>query len=356
MNTSTTPEPGSLSSSSFSFRSVLSSLAWTFVFNTVIAGFLHLVGAFDTTFSIIFIISQCVGLSICLSVKILFSLLTPTWGPLKLLLLLAGILVGTLIGIGTSTRVVGEALGEVGRYCSPQGEILILGLFFGVIIAYFFISRERLSRSEIEAREERLQRVTLEKLATETELKLLQAQIEPHFLFNTLSNLTSLLETDVDTARRMLDNLIHYLRTSLTASRRDTITLEQEMDLIRAYLQIYHVRMGERLQFELLLPDDLKPTPFSPMLIQPLVENAIKHGLEPKVEGGKISVTVSKSKDRLLIQVADTGLGLQGETSAGVGLDNVRQRMATLYGQAGQLSLTANPDAGVTAIIEVPCD
>jgi len=356
MKPSTTIEPTAWSCSSISFRSILSSVAWTFLFNTVIALFLHLMGGFGTTFPVIFVISQCVGISNCLSIKLLFYKLNPTWAPAKILLLLTAILVGTLIGIGTSTLLVGDALGDVERYASPKGEILILGLFFGVIITYFFSSRERISQTEIEAREERLRRVTIEKLATETELKLLQAQIEPHFLFNTLSNLTSLLETDVDTARRMLDNLIHYLRTSLTVSRRDTISLEQEINLIRAYLQIYQVRMGERLQFELLLPDDLRSTPFSPMLIQPLVENAIKHGLEPKVEGGQVRVEVSKSEDRLVIQVTDTGLGLQGEGSTGVGLDNVRQRLTTLYGETGQLSLTANPEAGVTATIEVPCE
>ncbi len=337
------------------FSHVFGTVALTVIFNTVIALFLDAISVFNISFLVMLVISQCVGLSICIASKVLFFTLTPRWLPLKLLLMTAAILVGTFIGIFLSTLLVGDSLGEDGRYSSPQGQILILGLFFGSIIAYFFISRDRLSHTEMQAQEERLKRETAEKQAAKTELRLLQAQIEPHFLFNTLSTLLSLLETDTSATKQMLEDLIHYLRTSLATSRREVVTLSQEADLIRAYLMLFKVRMGDRLTFDIHLPESLNNTPFAPMLIQPLVENAIKHGLEPKVEGGHVSVTFAKHAGVLRIQVADTGLGLKDNAPKGVGLENIQERLNSLYDDAGRLVLNENAEAGLTVTLEVPC-
>jgi LytS/YehU family sensor histidine kinase len=152
----------------------------------------------------------------------------------------------------------------------------------------------------------------------------------------------------------MLADLTHYLRTSLSKTRKDVSTLGQEMEMVRGYLKIFKVRMGDRLQYKVEIPDDLKDAPLSPMIVQPLVENAIRHGLEPKVGGGAIDIRAYQRKDRLVVAVADTGLGMQGDQEPGTGLNNIRERLKSLYGDRGRLILQENDPSGVKAIIEVP--
>jgi sensor histidine kinase YesM len=232
--------------------------------------------------------------------------------------------------------------------------MVILGLLFGSIISYFFVSRDTISATKALVQEERIKRLTSEKKAVESNLKLLQAQIEPHFLFNTLSNILSLLETDLEKGKCMLEDLIHYLRTSLSKTREDTTTIGQEIEMIRAYMNIFKVRMGDRLRYKMDIPDNLKNLPFSPMLIQPLVENAIKHGLEPKIEGGEVSISGEKIGETLRLEIADTGVGFYEESALGTGLSNIRERLQSLYGENGRLILEENRPCGLKAIIEVP--
>jgi sensor histidine kinase YesM len=334
--------------------------ALTIVFSTLIAIFLDIFAAFDSPFRVTFIISQCIGLSINLTFKLLFSLayklqpklFYPRWLLPRFFLLLSAIVLGSFVGIILSNLLVGEALTTDGRY----SQILLLGIFFGVIIVYFFISWTQMTRMKQQFQEERLIREKYEKQVAQTQLRLLQAQIEPHFLFNTLSTVLSLLETDASTSKLMLEDLIHYLRTSLATSRKEIVTLAEEADMIRAYLMIFKVRMGERLWFTIDLPEQLKAEPFAPMLIQPLVENAIKHGLEPKVEGGQISLRFDKIDGVLKVQVSDSGLGMDEQAENGVGLENIRERLGTLYGEDARLTLEEVKPSGLTATIEVPCD
>ncbi len=198
------------------------------------------------------------------------------------------------------------------------------------------------------------QGLTSEKRVVETNLRLLQAQIEPHFLFNTLSNILSLLDTDSNKGRSMLMDLIRYLRTSLTKTRGDTTTLGQEMGMIRAYLNIFKVRMEGRLRYRIDVPDSIKDLPFPPMLVQPLVENAIKHGIEPKIDGGEVTIRARKDGDVIRLELADTGTGLHEDCDMGFGLSNVRERLQSLYGDRGRLILGENRPSGLKAIIEVP--
>jgi len=207
---------------------------------------------------------------------------------------------------------------------------------------------------EAQIREERLKRVTTQKQAAETRLRLLQAQIEPHFLFNTLSNIVSLIETDVEKGKSMLIDLTQYLRAALSKTRSDRVTLGQELELIKAYMQIYKVRMGDRLKFTVAIPDTLEEIKFPPMLIQPLVENSIKHGLEPKIEGGEITISACRTNQSVQIRIADTGLGLANMSEKGMGLTNISQRLESIYGNRGLLILEENEPQGLTAIIEVP--
>lgn len=196
----------------------------------------------------------------------------------------------------------------------------------------------------------------VERQALQAQLQLLQAQIEPHMLFNTLANLQGLIALDPAQAQTMLDQLIVYLRATLSASRAQRTTLGQEFTLLDAYLGLMSVRMGARLSFALDLPEALRNTEVPPMLLQPLVENAIAHGVEPNVAGGHIQVTARAADGGLELLVSDTGRGLDagpGKPGTGLGLSNVRERLNALYGERATLSLDAAPQ-GATARILLP--
>jgi signal transduction histidine kinase len=203
----------------------------------------------------------------------------------------------------------------------------------------------------------------LERQATEARLKLLESQLEPHMLFNTLANLRALIATDPNRAIGMLDRLNNYLRATLSASRATTHTLEQEFARLRDYLELMAVRMGPRLQYTLDLPEDLRQQKMPALLLQPLVENAIAHGLEPKVEGGSIAVHASHTAGTLTLEVVDTGMGFDASTLShpatpdrGYGLSHVRERLHTLYGDAGALNFIAGDASGTRARITFPSE
>ena len=199
--------------------------------------------------------------------------------------------------------------------------------------------------------------------ATEAQLKLLQAQLEPHMLFNTLANLRVLIATDPVRAQDMLDHLIDYLRATLAASRAPLHPLADEFERLYDYLELMAVRMGQRLTFALELPESLRALPVPPLLLQPLVENAIRHGLEPQVQGGHITVRASVlagSTPRLQLQVLDTGVGLASMDAAratpgnSFGLAQVRERLATLHGPQATLELIAARAGGTCVSITFP--
>lgn len=185
-------------------------------------------------------------------------------------------------------------------------------------------------------------------------LALLQAQIEPHFLFNTLANVRSMVDRDPRTAGQMLDLLNRYLRASLGRTRTPLTTCGAEMELIEALLGIAAIRLGARLRYEIRLPDALREAHLPPLLLQPLVENALKHGIEPAVEGGEIHVECTAALGRLLLRVRDTGIGFPENAPAGVGLSNIRARLASLYGSEGELALYHNTPRGTVAEVTVP--
>ena len=196
----------------------------------------------------------------------------------------------------------------------------------------------------------------LKRQLVEANLKMMQAQVEPHFLFNTLASVDYLIETDAPRASRMQKNLIQYLRAALPQMRGGSTTLGKEVALCRSYLEILKVRMEERLQFAINVPQGLLAAQFPPMVLQTLVENAIKHGLEPKPQGGTLTLAADVAHGSLRVTVADTGLGfgVAAQPGGGVGLDNVRERLAALFGGAAQLAIEANSPSGTIARIEVP--
>jgi len=209
----------------------------------------------------------------------------------------------------------------------------------------------RRERAELQANVDRAERER-----TTAELKALRAQVEPHFLYNTLSNVVSLIEREPATAKYMTERLIGYLRHTLDASRREHATVGDELAIIADYLEILRLRMGERLWYEVAADDATRALPLSPMLLQPLVENAIKHGLEPKIEGGRITVSAAVQDGRLNIVVEDTGLGFGVATDtagSGSGLANVRGRLKAIYGDAARLSIE-QPEAGTRIRLSLP--
>ena len=333
--------------------SVYRYIVLTAVFNTVIAGFLYTVEYFRGSFAICFVMSQSIGFSICFFVIGLFWLLKPRAVLTKLLLLVGTILLGTAIGLVIGVHLAGIKQADKIYNLPSLIRNMSIGLIFGFIVFYFFLSRHQIRYAGSKAREEHLKRLTSEKEMAETKLRLLQAQIEPHFLFNTLSNVLSLLDTDVKKGRAMLLNLTRYLRLTLDKTRSKITTLEQELETVSAYMNIYKVRMGDRLEFSIDVSDDLKQMTLPPMLIQPLVENAIKHGLEPKVAGGRIHISIGRENGILRIVIADTGEGISENAGDGVGLTNIRQRLTSLYGEKARLILKQNAPSGVIAILEV---
>lgn len=200
-----------------------------------------------------------------------------------------------------------------------------------------------------------------ERRATEARLRLLQGQIEPHFLFNTLANVLSLLEHDTPKAREMLESFVDYLRSSLGSLRRDQHTLGDELVLIEAYLRVVGIRMDDRLRWTVDVPDALRRAPLPALTLQPLVENAIVHGLEPKLDGGQVRVHAVAERGRLRITVEDDGLGLPaaGESRrhhAGTGLAcrNIRERLQQQHGNAASLEIASASPQGVRATLTLP--
>ncbi|MBT8370799.1 MAG: sensor histidine kinase [Deltaproteobacteria bacterium] len=333
-------------------KSVLRSLFITFIFDTIIAIFLTAI-QFGEGFVFNFIFSQCIGLCICSCVLIAFHGFQKAKPIYQTIMVGAALLIGTLIGSFLGTLVSGLSTADV---FERHGliQLLFLGVMFGSIITYIFSSRAQIADSEARIQEEKIKRLTSEKKAAEANLKLLQAQIEPHFLFNTLSNVLSLLDTNPRKGQSMLSNFIQYLRASISKIRQEQATLGQEMEMIRAYLNVFKFRMGDRLDYKIDLPKNLEDILFPPMLIQPLVENAIKHGLEPKIDGGEISISGIEKDGFLKLEVVDTGMGFREERESGMGLANIRERLQSLYGNRGRLILEEHQPHGLKATIEVP--
>lgn len=199
-----------------------------------------------------------------------------------------------------------------------------------------------------------IDRARLDAEVKRAQLQLLRAQIEPHFLFNTLSAVRSLARMDRAATVEILDNLIRYFEAALPRLQQDEAVLSEEMRLIEAYLGIYRVRMGTRLAYEVALPADLAEVRVPTMMLLTLVENALKHGVNPVVEGGFVRVSAHRERDTLLLKVADSGRGMSARHGYGMGLANVRQRLLMLYGEAAVLSLAHAEPRGVVASICIP--
>jgi hypothetical protein len=202
------------------------------------------------------------------------------------------------------------------------------------------------------------ERESMQRQLSEARMQMMQAQVEPHFLFNTLASVEHLIETNPPRASAMQRSLIQYLRAVLPQMRDSNLTtnLGREVDMVTAYLDLLKMRMEERLTVDIAIPDGLRSAAFPPMMLQSMVENAIKHGLECKPEGGTLRVSAEVAHNKLRVTVADDGVGfgVMPSNGTGLGLTNIRERLKLLHGEAGQLHIAANSPSGVIATIEVP--
>jgi len=273
-------------------------------------------------------------------------------GVIVLLLLIA---IGTIAGGAVSNLNYGVSRDYMltTRFIADTVYWFAIAAF--VVLIYALQRRAALASTRLHRAQ--VDRVALQKQTLEAQLQLMRAQIEPHFLFNTLANAKRLCQTDVDRGLSMLDNLIIYLRAALPQMR-DTAatTLGKEVDLVHAYVEVLAIRMGARLKFQFDVPAELCARQFPPMMLLTLVENAIKHGLNPSPDGGTIDVRARLDRGDLIVAVADTGVGFGAAATggAGIGLANTRARLAAIFGPRADLSLATNTPSGVIATIRVP--
>lgn len=280
----------------------------------------------------------------------------PGWA--GVLLVLVGVTVGYLLGTWLADQLCRHygwyLAGDGANTATPLRTSILITALAGVVVSYYFYSANKGAYLERKMREARQH-------ATEARLKLLEAQLEPHMLFNTLANLRALISTDAARAQTMLDHMIAYLRATLAASRNSTHTLQAEFDRLHDYLALMGIRMGPRLSCSLDLPAPLAALPVPALLLQPLVENSIQHGLEPQVEGGSIRVSARQEGPDLVLDVVDTGVGLASPANAthatsgpGFGVAQVRERLATVYGNRASVLLCTEADGGTRATLRLP--
>jgi sensor histidine kinase YesM len=277
--------------------------------------------------------------------------------PLRRLIVAVGI--GAIVGVLLVILVKGYSWSYVVERHSNFLFNVVVGFFNGVFISLFFYVKLSAARARASLARAEAERHLLSKQAIEAELKLMQAQVEPHFLFNTLASVQFLTETDPPAANRLLGHLIAYLRAALPQLRASSTTLGKEVELCEAYLNILRTRIGERLAFVVDVPATLRAQAFPPNLLISLVENAIKHGIEPSAEGGTVEVRARQVGERMVVEVSDTGRGVTdagAQPGGGVGLANVRERLAALYGSRGRFTLSPVEPRGTRATLEIPID
>ena len=239
-------------------------------------------------------------------------------------------------------------------------NLAVLVVIYGVLggglaVGSYFGEPRRLRELQ---REQELARLRAEKQQVDLRLGVLQAQVEPHFLFNTLASVRSLVGTDPARAQSTIDALVDYLRATIPRLRDGAAgldsTLGQQLEICDSYLRLMQARMGGRLDYQITVEPGLTGAPFPPLLLINLVENAIKHGIEPRPGPGRISLRAQGNDRRLTVTVVDDGLGLRDGMGHGVGLSNVREQLRVRYGDRGSCSLTGGPGGGTTACIEIP--
>ena len=298
-----------------------------------------------------FIISLGYGFSGMLSAAILQRIFPHLVAPKSTLIsMLCGLLLGTLNASLWLQRY------EHFSTLESLKPVIFLGIIFTAICFYLFHTNEQKAIADKALEVAKRQQSEQEKALILSQLNQLQSQIEPHFLFNTLANIQALMELDTKRSSMMLSKLTELLRGTLSINRSSLTNLEQETQLLNAYLDIQKIRLDDRLSFRFdnQINEEIALPPF---LIQPLVENAIRHGIEPSSQGGEIIISYKIEAQNLIINISDSGLGLQENNNTkgnGMSLTNIKQRLAYLFEQQATLSITENSLGGVSSILSIP--
>lgn len=275
----------------------------------------------------------------------------PRWLTPSAARLLAVALMAPLASLGSA--VLSQGTGFV-QYLSKTetlvGHILmvVLALLFGIPFSLMALRTERKEREKTEKLQAELDKNRLERELLDARLRLLQAQIQPHFLFNTLANIEALVASGSDNAGPVLRHLIAYLRAAMPRLNDAEATLGAELELVRAYLELMHLRMPDRLQFEVAALPDMAALRFPSMALLTLAENAVRHGIDPSIDGGRIEVGGARNEDgSVQLWVRDTGAGMAHTAAPGTGLSNVQARLKAWFGEAAALQLHEETPHGV---------
>jgi signal transduction histidine kinase len=348
--------------------STVRDLIYTFIFNGMfVVAFSGLAMLFDphaplwSVLRVNFVFAQCIGYSIHL-LFVAGDHLAPGMRERSMrarVVYYAGVpIVGVFIGYYIGASLLGAV--ELKSFLFSFRGILataLMSVVVSAILLLIFVPREHAARLEAQRARERARVADAERETATARMQLLAAQIEPHFLYNTLAHVMSLIDAEPALAKTMLERLIALLRSSASAAT-GAATLASQVDLLRAYLGILELRMGSRLSWTIDIAPDAAPARVPAMLLQPLVENAIKHGLEPKVAGGQVTVAARRDGDRLTLAVTDTGAGFRATRvtgdATGLGLANVRARLATLYGGDAALAIEDNVPSGARVVVTLP--
>ena len=241
----------------------------------------------------------------------------------------------------------------------PRMDGFMMLTFLGILLAPWTALAALLRQKEAFARHQALafslERSELERQALDARLRLLQAQVAPHLLFNTLANVQALVDAGSPQAPVVLRSLTAYLRAAMPQLHEPATTLGRELQLARAYLELMHMRMPDRLQFELHVEESALALQCPPTTLLTLVENAVRHGIDPSEEGGRIDIHVQRDRDRCVIRVIDTGVGLRRtDQEVGTGLSTLRERLELMFNGDAQLRVTGQEPRGVCAVVDLP--
>ncbi len=341
------------------------------VLNTFIAVFLTLFGSpflgaknyLNMSYGLIFFVnwiySQSIGLLIYLTVNLILSDIERL-SYKQMLALIPAILLGTVSGTLVAaliTHVTRLVTFDFDIYVAFLPYNIVAGLFFGSAIVMYFLLKARFEKVVAELAEKKVNEQKILQKKTQAELEALRARINPHFLFNALNSVASLIPTEPEKAENMIQKLSNLLRFTLDAGHREWITLGEELDIARQYLEVEKVRLGRRLQFEITLDKDLETLQTPGLIIQPLLENSIKHGIAKKTAGGSITVHCVREGDRASISIIDTGEGFPENAQAGngLGLSSVQERLHLHYGEAHRFDIHSN-EQGTRIHIMLPIE
>jgi sensor histidine kinase YesM len=259
---------------------------------------------------------------------------------------------GTMMGLGIAGTILDRGV--------QQSDYTIFSVLIGSVVLSVITGvamRQQAFREmhkEMLAEREKAERSEVQRTLALSRLRLLQAQIEPHFLFNTLANVSTLIDVDAKRARVMLDQFTLLLRALLDQTRQSTTTLRKELQVAEAYLSVLKIRMGERLSFRVDVPPDLAGKEVPAMLLQPIVENAVKHGIEPQMNGGMVCIEAKAEGNQLVVLVRDNGVGFVTDSKESIGLGAIRERLAVQFGETAQLDISRTDDQWTQVGIRIP--